>query len=77
MAPNALSIVFTDSAGGTATLPGTAHLGTNGLNARFADLIVPVAAIREGGADPARLAAIELKVATPMGTLVIDDLRFE
>jgi hypothetical protein len=73
----ALSIVFTDRNGGTATLPGTGHLGANGFNARFADLIVPVADIRAGGADPTSLAAIELRISAPMGTLLLDDLRFE
>jgi pimeloyl-ACP methyl ester carboxylesterase len=77
IAPGDLSIVFTDSAGGTATVAGGGHLGTNGLNARFSDLIVPVAAIRTGGADPGRLAAVEIRLTAPMGTLLIDDLRFE
>ena len=77
MNPTDVSIIFKDSAGGTATVSGTGHLGTSGLNARFADVIVPVATIARGGADPARLAAIEIKVNAAMGTLILDDLRFE
>jgi dienelactone hydrolase len=77
IAPADLTITFTDSAGGTATLPGTGLVGSNGLNARFSDLIVPVAAIARAGADPGRLAAVEIKLAAATGTLLLDDLRFE
>jgi hypothetical protein len=72
-----MTVVFTDAAGGRASLPGTGHLGSNGLNARFSDLIVPVADIAEAGADPARLAAVEIRLDAPAGTLYLDDLRFE
>jgi hypothetical protein len=72
-----LEIAFTDAAGKTATLPGANVVGANGLNARFSDLIVPMAAIKAAGVDPAALASVKLTVSAPMGTLYLDDLRFE
>jgi dienelactone hydrolase len=77
IAGNQIELTFADAAGKTATVPGTDLVGTNGLNARFSDLIVAVPALKTAGVDTATLAAIRLKVTAPTGTVLIDDLRFE
>ena len=72
-----LSLTFTDSAGARAVISGREYLGRNGLAGRFSDLIVPVPALRSAGVDTATLTAIELRLNTATGNLLIDDLRFE
>jgi dienelactone hydrolase len=74
---DALTITFIDSAGRRAILGGAAHLGRNGLGARFSDLIVPLTAIDAAGADTAALDAIEIRFDAGAGNVLIDDLRFE
>jgi dienelactone hydrolase len=71
-----IRIAFIDGAGRTASVPMKGHVGAAGLRSRFADVIVPLSEIAPTGIDLENLAAVEI-VADGVGSILIDDLRFE
>ncbi len=77
LAGTSFSLRFTDADGGSAMLSGAEYVGANGLDRRFADVIVPVGEIKGAGANTARITSVGLILGSPAGALLIDDLRFE